>query len=282
MLNKVNLRKGLEKCYSLGELKIVCFELGVDFDVLSGDSKPTKSLELVEYLDRRGKIDALVEYCVRDRPSYDWGISTPDSRVTVNAPNNTAEKVMVQWQTEIGIRIMQAAVVWVSSGLPERPVQACGFFVEPRGYVVTVDFVIDDPEHITIDWNKTKLHASLIARNKPAMTALLRVDGLADSLYPTLTMAATDNVSSADRIFLLGYNPGLGWLNNVGEVIDSVEGEYEIPVIRSQIETRPGYAGAPVMNERGHIVGIHFARDKQLGALMIPIEHALKLLTANI
>ena len=282
MVNKINLRKGIEKCYSLDELKVVCFNLEVDFDILSGDSKPNKSLELIEYLDRRGRIGDLIEYCLRDRPNYAWDVSATGNHLNTGEHIDKQVGVMEQWQGEIGIRIMRASVVWVTSGLSGKCVQACGFLVEPRGYVVTVDFAIDNPEQITIEWNKKKFSADLAARNTVAMTALLRLNGPPDSLYPALTMAATDPVSKSDKIFLLGYNPELGWLNNAGEVIDFVTGEYKIPVISTRIESRPGYAGAPVMNKRGHIVGIHFAKDKRLGGLMIPIEHALRLLTSSI
>ncbi len=63
MQSKVKLRQGIEKCYSLDELRILCFDLSVDFDILSGTNKQTKSLELIEYLDRRNRLPNLVEYC---------------------------------------------------------------------------------------------------------------------------------------------------------------------------------------------------------------------------
>jgi len=43
------------------DLRVLCFHLGVDFDSLSGESKATKVVELIAYMDRQGRHSELAE-----------------------------------------------------------------------------------------------------------------------------------------------------------------------------------------------------------------------------
>ena len=62
------LAEVLRDQFSLGELQDLSYELGVDFEALGGESKAQKSRELILYLQRRGKLDLLVEDVMRRRP----------------------------------------------------------------------------------------------------------------------------------------------------------------------------------------------------------------------
>jgi len=55
-----------------GELRTLCFDLGVDYDDLRETGKANKARELVEYLERRNRIPELVELGKRLRPSVSW------------------------------------------------------------------------------------------------------------------------------------------------------------------------------------------------------------------
>lgn len=67
-----DLLQGLIKCFNLSELKTLCFDLGIDFEVLGGDGKEDKARELISFLDRRGKVKILIEYCTLVRPHFIW------------------------------------------------------------------------------------------------------------------------------------------------------------------------------------------------------------------
>jgi hypothetical protein len=54
--------------FSLGELQDLSFEMGVNFDDLGGGSKAGKSRELVNYVQRRGKLDELAQNVMLRRP----------------------------------------------------------------------------------------------------------------------------------------------------------------------------------------------------------------------
>lgn len=62
------LRQILSTLYSESELRDLVFDLGLDFDNLSGDGKAGKARELVAYCDRHGLIAELTETMEKGRP----------------------------------------------------------------------------------------------------------------------------------------------------------------------------------------------------------------------
>ncbi len=66
------LRRGLLECFDVGELKTLCADLGVDYQDLAGESRTDKARELIAYLERRGQVGELIEYCSVERPPFAW------------------------------------------------------------------------------------------------------------------------------------------------------------------------------------------------------------------
>lgn len=62
------LRRALDDGYNLEELRDLCFELGIDFEDLPGETQSGKARELVLYARRHGLEARLVEQVMRDRP----------------------------------------------------------------------------------------------------------------------------------------------------------------------------------------------------------------------
>ena len=67
-----NLRKILASRLSQGELETLCFDLGIDFDDLPGETKSDKARELIEYIDNRDQISRLIEVLKLQRPDIPW------------------------------------------------------------------------------------------------------------------------------------------------------------------------------------------------------------------
>ena len=59
----------LDRFFDEEELQTLCFELGADFDNLSGDTKTSKARELIEWCERSEKMTALRAAIVRLRPN---------------------------------------------------------------------------------------------------------------------------------------------------------------------------------------------------------------------
>lgn len=62
------LRRILDIRFSEGELQSLCFDLGVSYDDLSGESKSDKARELVGFCHRRDKVQDLVDVLTHNRP----------------------------------------------------------------------------------------------------------------------------------------------------------------------------------------------------------------------
>lgn len=61
--------------FSLDELHQICFDLGVRFDRLPGETIQDKARELYEHMERRGDLHRLVDACQRERPSANWTVT---------------------------------------------------------------------------------------------------------------------------------------------------------------------------------------------------------------
>jgi hypothetical protein len=72
------LRQVIETCFSEGELRTFCNDLGVDYDALPGRGKAEKANELVGYMERRGCTHELVELGKRLRPRAAWDYMPPE------------------------------------------------------------------------------------------------------------------------------------------------------------------------------------------------------------
>jgi len=68
----VRLRETLATYFDAGELRTLCFDLGVDYDDLPGEGKTNKARELIAYLERRDRLSEMVRICERQRPNVTW------------------------------------------------------------------------------------------------------------------------------------------------------------------------------------------------------------------
>jgi len=66
------LRQILVTRFDAGELRTLCFDLGIDYDDLPGEGKANKARELVAYLNRRGRISELLKVGEQLRPDVSW------------------------------------------------------------------------------------------------------------------------------------------------------------------------------------------------------------------
>lgn len=71
-LQSTELHKVLLEYFDQGELQTLCFYLNVDYDALSGEGKANKARELVQYLERRGRINELKIEIIKRRPRIPW------------------------------------------------------------------------------------------------------------------------------------------------------------------------------------------------------------------
>ncbi len=100
-VNQTRLHQLLKIHFNEGELRILCSDLNkpddrpndkLDYEMLEGEGKETKSRALIDYLDRRGRIHDLVTAAKRKRPNASWGeifSEPPPHPVPVPIPEET-------------------------------------------------------------------------------------------------------------------------------------------------------------------------------------------------
>ena len=74
---RARLRQTLATRFNLGELRTLCFDLGIDYDDLPAEGKANKARELVAYLERHQRLQDLVALGQHRRPDIDWGWIDP-------------------------------------------------------------------------------------------------------------------------------------------------------------------------------------------------------------
>jgi hypothetical protein len=62
----------LRENFSESELEDLCFDLGVDYEILGGNNKLAKARELIEYMERVGRYPELVQRAYDLRPKAPW------------------------------------------------------------------------------------------------------------------------------------------------------------------------------------------------------------------
>jgi hypothetical protein len=70
--SRTQLRENLERAFSLEELRTLCSDLGVDFDLLPSSDKGAMAREMITYLERRSRIPELIALCWARRPNVAW------------------------------------------------------------------------------------------------------------------------------------------------------------------------------------------------------------------
>ena len=79
----IRLRKLLIGSFNLEELRLLCFDLGLDYEELAGRTKSTKMQDLITYLQRRGELQRLLDEVKSQRPNVDWPDFAPTVKNTV-------------------------------------------------------------------------------------------------------------------------------------------------------------------------------------------------------
>ena len=68
----VRLHDLLVEYFNLEEVRLLCFNLGIDYEDLAGSNKSTKTLNLITYMQRRGTLNKLVDEVKKQRSHVDW------------------------------------------------------------------------------------------------------------------------------------------------------------------------------------------------------------------
>lgn len=68
----INLRKALDRYFSEEDIEVLCFDLNIDCDSLSGETKSRRIVSLIQTARRTDRINDLIDTCSQHRPNVPW------------------------------------------------------------------------------------------------------------------------------------------------------------------------------------------------------------------
>ena len=100
------LREQISTSFNISEIKDLCFDLGVEYENLSGATRADKTRELVKYCQRHGRLNELVKRCKEIRPNVSWEVSNVNvlqEAAVLVIGSGTAEKVLQIEGSEVNL-----------------------------------------------------------------------------------------------------------------------------------------------------------------------------------
>ncbi|HEY1299137.1 MAG TPA: Do family serine endopeptidase [Stellaceae bacterium] len=148
-------------------------------------------------------------------------------------------------------------------GGPSAPGLALGsgFVIDPRGYVVTDDHVLENADAVTVTFNDMSQHtARIIGRDAMTDLALLKID--AAGPLPYVRWGDSDAVRVGDWVLAIGNPFGLDDTVSSGIVSargrDIHAGPYD-DFLQIDASINRGNSGGPTFNLDGAVIGINTA-----------------------
>ncbi len=142
-----------------------------------------------------------------------------------------------------------------------------GFIVDPTGYIVTNNHVIEGADKITVTLSDdSALEAKLVGRDTKTDLALLKVESATP--LPFVTWGNSDKARVGDWVIAIGNPLGLGGTVTAGIVSarqrDINSGPYD-DFIQTDAPINRGNSGGPLFNINGEVIGINTAIYSQSG-----------------
>ena len=136
-----------------------------------------------------------------------------------------------------------------------------GFIVDPAGYVVTNNHVIEGADEVSITLqDNTTLKAEIVGRDESGDIALLKVKS--DKPLPTVDFGDSGQSRVGDWVVAIGNPFGLGGTVTAGIVSargrDIHQGQYD-DFIQTDAAINRGNSGGPLFNMDGQVIGINTA-----------------------
>jgi len=156
-----------------------------------------------------------------------------------------------------------------------------GYFIDPQGYILTAQHVIDKATDIEVRLaDGQRLPATVIAADSQIDVALLKIK--TEKEVALLSFADSDAIRVGDLALVFGYPFGressmnLGIISRAGRTYpDSASFDY----IQTDAGAYAGGSGGPLLNSQGHVVGmITMASERGNMGFATPINLIKKIL----
>jgi serine protease Do len=155
-------------------------------------------------------------------------------------------------------KAVKPAVVNVNARRDGGRGMGSGFIINPDGYVVTNNHVVEDADTVRLKLSDGReLEAKIVGRDPKTDLALLKVDAKGLPVIPLGDSAALqvgEPVMAIGNPFGLEQTVTTGIVSATGRVIGA--GPYD-DFVQTDAPINPGNSGGPLVNARGQVVGIN-------------------------
>ncbi|MGC2639773.1 MAG: trypsin-like peptidase domain-containing protein [Acidobacteriaceae bacterium] len=150
----------------------------------------------------------------------------------------------------------------------ERESLGSGFIVDPRGYIITNNHVVDKADRIFVTLaddpaGSQGRPAKLVGVDKPTDIAVIKIQ--TDTPLPTVKVGDSDGVQVGDWAIAIGEPFGLsktvtaGIISSKNRTVEpGTEGEFQ-HFLQTDAAINPGNSGGPLLDMAGEVIGVNTA-----------------------
>ncbi|OGO06726.1 MAG: serine protease [Chloroflexi bacterium RBG_13_57_8] len=138
-----------------------------------------------------------------------------------------------------------------------------GVIITPDGYIVTNSHVIEDAGSVEVSLAEgTTLEAEVVGQDTATDIALIRVSG---SALPMAYLGDSAKLKVGQLVIAVGNPLGFqstvtaGVISALGRSLRSKTGRLIENVIQTDAALNPGNSGGPLVDSRGHVIGVNTA-----------------------
>ena len=164
-----------------------------------------------------------------------------------------------------------------------------GFVYDNLGHIITNAHVVDGANKATVTFlDGSQYSAEIIGEDKFTDLAVIKVSEKPRLLHP-LQMGDSSRLQVGEQVAAIGNPFGLsgsmtsGIVSQIGRLLPTQDTGFSIPdVIQTDAAINPGNSGGPLLNMKGHVVGINTAIQSVTGinvgvGFAIPSNTVLKI-----
>jgi serine protease Do len=212
--------------------------------------------QILRLLDDNRSVGKATAPVAQPSPPQEIADPAPDAGFYQNSSPAARENTVRELVSEYGAAVVQ---VRTPAGL------GSGFIINPDGFLITNFHVIEGETQISVEVFFQKdgqlvrrfyKEVQIIALNKFADLALLRIVDKEAPKFPSVILGDADSLAVGDHVFAIGSPLGLE--RTVTEGILStktreLEGEL---YLQTTAQINPGNSGGPLFNMRGEVIGV--------------------------
>ena len=69
-----HLVRQMQRAYDLDDLRALCFDFGIDYDSIEGDTKKNKIISFVLHFYKNNTLQIITDFLEADRPNHKWRV----------------------------------------------------------------------------------------------------------------------------------------------------------------------------------------------------------------